>query len=78
MPSPTATHAGSRSLSDREWDIALALARGCSYAAAGELYGIAPGTVRAHVNSVHAKLGIRGRAALIRFVLEARGQRRST
>jgi DNA-binding CsgD family transcriptional regulator len=66
---------GERLLSDREWDVALTLAKGRSYVQTGRIHGITPGTVRAHVNRMYAKLGIRGRAELTRYVLEARENR---
>ncbi|NMC70571.1 MAG: helix-turn-helix transcriptional regulator [Myxococcales bacterium] len=60
-------------LSRREWQVAVGLADGRSYDDLACEHQIAAATVRTYVNRVNAKLGIRGRAALVRFVLEHTG-----
>ncbi len=47
------------SLSQRELQIALLLARGDTYKVAAKRAGIAPSTVRAHLRSIFAKLGVK-------------------
>jgi DNA-binding CsgD family transcriptional regulator len=51
-------------LSDREWDVARAFGDGMSHKEVAQRLGIAPGTVRNHLSSVYAKLGVTNKAEL--------------
>ena len=58
---------GGRSLSPRELDILLAMARGLDCAAIGETFAISPHTVRKHRSNMFAKTGTRTAAALVAY-----------
>lgn len=45
-------------VSARERDVLSLLERGCSYAEAAQLMGVAVSTVQAHVKSLYVKLGV--------------------
>ena len=51
-------------LSPRELQIATEVARGRSHKSVAEALGIAPSTVRNHVQAIHDKLGVRNAAEL--------------
>ena len=56
-------------LSKREREILVFLARGGSAAAIAASLGISPSTVRNHLKSVYRKLGVRSQVALVRKLL---------
>jgi len=53
------------SLSEREWDVASAFARGLSHKEIARHLGIAPGTVRNHLSAIYEKLGVSNKAELV-------------
>jgi DNA-binding CsgD family transcriptional regulator len=57
-------------LSRRELQVARAIAEGMSNAAAAEKLGISPRTVSTHLTNIYDRLGLEGRAALLRYLLE--------
>lgn len=60
-------------LSPREAEIVSHIAMGLSNAEVARRLDLAPGTVKRHLENVYRKLGVRGRAQLNAFVLEALG-----
>jgi DNA-binding CsgD family transcriptional regulator len=62
---PIADTASPTRLSPREWDVALALARGMTQAEAGHSLGISPLTAVTLTKRIYKKLGIRRRAELV-------------
>jgi DNA-binding NarL/FixJ family response regulator len=60
-PVPPTTAAALDALTPREVDVLMLLVRGLSNAEIGQELGVATGTVKAHVNAVLGKLGVRDR-----------------
>ncbi len=58
-------------LTEREWDVLELLARGLHTDVIAQRLFISPVTVRTHVAAVMRKLGVRSRAAAVRFVQRA-------
>jgi DNA-binding NarL/FixJ family response regulator len=70
-PTPPAVHDGLATLTGREHEVLLTVARGLSNAEiAGELY-LSEATVKTHVGRVLAKLGLRDRVQLVVFAYES-------
>jgi ATP/maltotriose-dependent transcriptional regulator MalT len=61
---------GSKVLSWREWQILGLVEEGKSNAAIAASLWIAPGTVRAHLENIYAKLGVHSRTAALARVRE--------
>ncbi len=57
-------------LSPREREVLRLLAAGRTAAEASRILGISAHTVRRHVTNLAAKLGVRGRVALVRYAIE--------
>jgi DNA-binding NarL/FixJ family response regulator len=55
-------------LTGREWEVVDLLRKGLSTRAIAELLGISAVTVRRHISAVHAKLGVKSRAELLRLL----------
>ena len=73
MRAPEAEHAGGRPfdpLSDRERDVLRLVALGYTNSEVGTLLRIAQRTVESHRTHILRKLGIRGRADLVRYAAE--------
>jgi two-component system, NarL family, response regulator NreC len=73
MRAAEAEHAGGRPfdpLSDRERDVLRLVALGYTNSEVGTLLGIAQRTVESHRTHILRKLGIRGRADLVRYAAE--------
>ena len=62
--------AARRPLSARETEVMQAAGKGLRNAEIAAALVITPDTVRCHLKNVYRKLGIRGRYALIRYVVE--------
>ena len=60
----------SNALTEREWMVARAVGRGLDDKEIGVELGIAYSTVRSHIECIFAKLGLRDRKALMRWVWE--------
>jgi DNA-binding NarL/FixJ family response regulator len=58
-------------LTDREHDVLVLLAQGCSNAAIAEALFLQPKTVRNYVSSVLAKLNVEGRVEALLLAREA-------
>ena len=58
------------SLTDREHEVLRLMARGATNAEVGAAMHVAEATVKTHVGSVFAKLGVRDRAAAIVFAYD--------
>jgi adenylate cyclase len=57
-------------LSEREQEIAIAYAQGASYKEIARRLGIAPATVRAHLRTIYAKIGVSSKIELLRTLDE--------
>jgi DNA-binding CsgD family transcriptional regulator len=55
-------------LSEREWAVASAFGEGMSHKEVARRLGIAPGTVRNHLSTAYAKLGVSNKAELVRVL----------
>jgi DNA-binding NarL/FixJ family response regulator len=66
-----AASAQTAQLTDRERDVVVAVARGSSNAEIARDLFIGPATVKSHVSSVLAKLGLRDRAQVVVFAYES-------
>lgn len=60
-PAPGTSAAGIEALSPRERDVFSAIVRGLTSSEIGEEFHLARSTVKSHVNSIFAKLGLRDR-----------------
>ena len=58
-------------LTDREREVVVAVARGSSNAEIAEEMFIGAATVKSHVSSILAKLGLRDRAQIVVFAYES-------
>ena len=77
LPPPSAIceadwDAGAQKLSARQTEILDALTRGLSNAEIGDLFGISGETVKKHLSSVFAKLGVANRAEAVAIALRER------
>jgi DNA-binding CsgD family transcriptional regulator len=61
-------------LSPREAQVVALVTAGVANAAIAERLGLAPGTVRKHLDNVYGKLGVHGRGPLTAFVLNISGR----
>ena len=52
-------------LTDRELEVLVRLARGCTYAQAAEELGMSAHTVASHVKNLYRKLGVHSAAAAV-------------
>ena len=59
-------------MSARERDVLSLLERGCSYAEAAQLLGVAVSTVQAHVKSLYVKLGVHSKTEAVYEARQAR------
>jgi DNA-binding NarL/FixJ family response regulator len=64
-------HAGLRSLTPRERDVLLALARGFSYDETGQMLGISRHTVGHHVKQIYSKLMVNSRSQAVFEAVQA-------
>jgi two-component system, NarL family, nitrate/nitrite response regulator NarL len=55
---------GERQLSDREQQVAALVCQGLSNKMIGRKLNVTEGTIKAHLNSIFTKLGVRSRYAL--------------
>ncbi len=65
------SHPALESLTPRESEVLLALARGYSYDEAGVLLGISPHTIGHHVKSIYSKLAVNSKSAAVFEALQA-------
>lgn len=59
-------------LTPRESDVLRLIARGCTYAQAGDDLGVSPHTVASHIKNAYRKLGVRSGAAAVMRAVELR------
>lgn len=59
------------SLSRREWEVATTFGNGLSHKKIAKQLGIAPGTVRNHINAVYEKLNVTNKAELVHILKAA-------
>ncbi len=64
-------HPALESLTPRESEVLLALARGYSYDEAGVLLGISPHTIGHHVKSIYSKLAVNSKSAAVFEAVQA-------
>lgn len=64
---------GRDTLSDRESEVTRLLLKGLAPKVVGRMLDIAPGTVRNHIKSIYAKLGVRSQAELLAAFFDALG-----
>jgi DNA-binding NarL/FixJ family response regulator len=64
-------HPALASLTPREGEVLLALARGYSYEEAGVLLGISPHTIGHHVKSIYSKLAVNSKSAAVFEAVQA-------
>jgi DNA-binding CsgD family transcriptional regulator len=57
-------------LTPRESDVIRLVARGCTYAQAGDRLGISVHTVRTHIKNTYQKLGVHSAAAAVMRAVE--------
>jgi len=60
------------SLTERQWQIANAIARGLTNKQIGAEFGISPETVKRHLASIYHRLALKGRVALAIHVIRSR------
>ena len=65
------SHPALESLTPREGEVLLALARGYSYDEAGVLLGISPHTIGHHVKSIYSKLAVNSKSAAVFEAVQA-------
>jgi DNA-binding NarL/FixJ family response regulator len=65
------SHPALESLTPRETEVLLALARGYSYDEAGVLLGISPHTIGHHVKSIYSKLAVNSKSAAVFEAVQA-------
>jgi DNA-binding NarL/FixJ family response regulator len=65
------SHPALESLTPRESEVLLALARGYSYEEAGVLLGISPHTIGHHVKSIYSKLAVNSKSAAVFEAVQA-------
>lgn len=71
LAADTATSARLERLTDREREVLVAIGRGYSNTEISEQLFISAATVKSHINSVFAKLGLRDRAQAVVFAYES-------
>lgn len=71
LAADTATKARLERLTDREREVLVAIGRGYSNTEISEQLFISAATVKSHINSVFAKLGLRDRAQAVVFAYES-------
>ncbi len=59
-----------RQLSEREREVAEAVAEGASSARIAKRLGVSPRTITTHLSNIYERLGLSGRAALTRYVVQ--------
>ena len=64
---------GRELLSERESEVTRLLLKGLAPKVVGRMLDIAPGTVRNHIKSIYAKLGVRSQAELLAAFFDALG-----
>jgi DNA-binding CsgD family transcriptional regulator len=64
---------GREQLSERESEVTRLLLKGLAPKVVGRMLDIAPGTVRNHIKSIYAKLGVRSQAELLAAFFDALG-----
>ena len=64
---------GRNTLSERESEVTRLLLKGLAPKVVGRMLDIAPGTVRNHIKSIYAKLGVRSQAELLAAFFDALG-----
>lgn len=69
--SETLRRFGRELLSDRESEVTRLLLKGLAPKVVGRMLAIAPGTVRNHIKSIYAKLGVRSQAELLAAFFDA-------
>jgi len=68
---PAAVNPGLALLTEREQEVLVAVARGCSNAEVAELLFMSPATAKTHVSRLLTKLGVRDRAQLVVVAYES-------